>query len=151
MRSFSARLGGLVVTLGLGWFLFLWTRSAWRNYWLLTDSQQGMATVTKKHWGGHGQVVYKYVVNQKEYVGTSSRNSKDPRYSKVQPGEESILYFSASHPWLSLLYKPRTFLEGWPVLIIVLPLEIFALITIIKPTSKWVFDLNDKKEDHAAS
>lgn len=150
MRSFAPRLPGLVIALGLGYFLFLQARSAWANYWLRTDSQQAMATLIKKHWGGHGQFVYRYVVNDREYIGVSSRNWQDEHYSKVQPGDESPVHFSASHPSISRLYKPRTVVEGLPVLIVVMFLELFAVMSVIKPRSKWAFDFSDRKENHAA-
>ena len=134
------------MSLGLGWFLFGWARSARMDYWLRTDGQQGMAIIIKEDWGGHGKMVYRYRVNEREYVGISSRDYQDPRYRNVQPGEEASVYFSASHPWLSLLYKPRSFLVGWPALFIVVPLEILALITLVKPTSPWAFNVGDTKE-----
>jgi hypothetical protein len=146
MRSFAPRLPGLAIAIGLGYFLFLQARSAWANYWLRADSQQGMAKIIKKHWGGHGRFVYRYVVNGSEYFGASSRNWQHERYSKVQPGDESIVYFSASHPWISLLYKPRAVIEGLPVLVIVMFLEFFAVMSVIKPGSKWAFDFSERKE-----
>src|SRR5882672_4933409 len=105
MRSFSPRLVGLILAAGLGYFLVRQAQSAWKNYWLLEDSQQGVALVTKEHWGGHDRVVYRYVVNEKQYTGASFRNWQDQRFSKVKAGDNSAVYFSASHPWLSLLYK----------------------------------------------
>jgi len=150
MRSFSPRLVGLILAAGLGYFLVRQALSGWRNYWLLEDSQQAVAIVSKEHWSGHKLVVYQYVVNGKQYTGTSFRNWEDPRYGNVQAGGESVVYFSASHPWLSLLYKPRTVVEGLPVLIIVLVLEVFAVVTIIRPKSSWAYDLNDRKEKHVA-
>jgi hypothetical protein len=87
-------------------------------------------------------VGYEYVVDQKHYSGRSGRNWKDQK--EVQVGEESVVYFSASHPWLSLLYMPQTVLEGLPVIIIVLVLEAFAVITIIRPKSGWAFSLIEK-------
>jgi len=148
MHSFPARLAGLVLATALGYFLFGWARTAWINYWLLTDSREGMAAVTKMHWGGHGRVVYQYIANGKKYTGASSRNWQDLRYREVKPGGESIVYYSASHPWISQLYKPRAIVEGWPVLLIVLPLEFMALMTLIKPNSGWAFNIDEKKQDY---
>jgi hypothetical protein len=77
----------------------------------------------------------RYKVNQREYTGRSGRNWRDPRYSQVQVDEKSAVYFSASHPWLSLLYKPDAILEGAPVILIALVLEFLVILTIVNPKS----------------
>ena len=43
-----------------------------------------------------------------------------------------------------LLYLPDTLLEGFPVILIVVGIEAFAVFTIINPKSGWVLDLLDK-------
>jgi hypothetical protein len=150
MGSFSTRLTSLIIALVLGYFILGWFQSAWMNYWLLTDGERGLATVINENWSGHQRVVYRYVVNQKDYTGLSYRNREDQRYSNVQPGDESIVYFSVSHPWLSQLNKPYAVSEGWPILLILLPLEFFAVLTFIKPGSKWAFNLSGGKGNHTA-
>ena len=150
MGSFSTRLTSLIIALVLGYFILGWVQSAWMNYWLKADSERGLATVIKENWSGHGRIVYRYVVNQREYTGVSYRNREDPRYSKVQPGDESIVYFSVSHPWLSQLNKPSAVLEGWPILLIVLPLEFFAVMTFLKTESKWAFNFEGGKGNNGA-
>jgi hypothetical protein len=145
--SLSPRLIGLIIAIVLGDFLFGWAREAWTNYWLLKDGQQGMAVVTHELWSGHNAVGYKYTVNQNEYTGKSGRNWQEEKYSNVQVGDKSVVYFSLSHPWLSLLYKPRMLVEGWPVVLIALFFELFAVTTIINPKCNWAFDLSDKKRN----
>lgn len=144
MTSRGARLTGLVLALALGQFLFLRVRSTWTNYWLLSDARHGTAIVTKELWSGHNAVGYKYVVDQKQYSGHSGRNWKEKKEAQV--GDETVVYFSASHPWLSLLYMPQGVLDGLPVIIIVLVIEMFAVITIIKPKSGWAFSLLEKEQ-----
>lgn len=143
MTARGARIVGLIIALALGDFLYVRAHFAWIDYWLLTDGRQGTAIVTHELWSGHNGVGYKYIIAEKEYTGRSSRNSSE-KYDRVQPGEQSIVFFSASHPWLSSLNKPETVLAGWPVILIVVAFEIFALITIIKPTSGWAFSLMEK-------
>jgi hypothetical protein len=145
MRSSLSQLGNLTIALVLGYFLFLQTQFTWTKYWLLKDYQQGMAVVTKETWSGHNKVDYKYVVGQKEYTGRSYRNWEDPVYSQVRVGGESVVFFSASHPWLSLLYKPHTVVEGIPALAVAVILELFAIVSLIRPKSKWAFSSADKK------
>lgn len=145
MRSYQLRLAGLFMAIVLGDFFFLQVRSDWRNYWLRTDPQQGMATIMKKYWGGHGNYVYQYSVNLKQYAGRSQRNWRDPQYSNVLPGDQAVVFYSASHPWLSQLYKPDTVIQGLPVLVIAFLIELIAIVTIIRPNSKWAFDAGDKK------
>jgi hypothetical protein len=144
VRSPPQRFLVLIVLLPLAWWLYLQARSSWRGYWLLKDGQQAMAVLTEDYWGGHGQVVYRYTVNEQLYTGVSSRNWKDERYSKVKIGEQAAVYFSASHPWLSLLYKPDSYLDVLPALI-ASTLVFFVVLTAVNPRSKWAFNLDDKR------
>lgn len=140
--SLSSRIQGLIIASILGWFLSGQVRSAWAGYWLLKDPQAGMAVVTARHWSGHNAMDYRYTVNGKNYAGVCGRNWQDPRYSRVEAGEESIVYFSASHPWISCLYKPKAVIEGLPVIVIVLFIEALAIVTIVNPESRWAFNFN---------
>jgi hypothetical protein len=142
----SARVFGLIIVLFLGDFLYLRVQEAWTNYWLLTDGQQGMATITNELWSGHNGVGYIYTVNLTEYHGKGGRNWPDARYSNVQIGGKSVVYFSSSHPWLSQLNMPRALVGGLPVVIIVLVLEAFAIITVINPRSGWAFNFNVERK-----
>ncbi|PYU33229.1 MAG: hypothetical protein DMG31_09365 [Acidobacteria bacterium] len=145
MTFLSARFFAAVVAVFLGWLLFGWTTDTWRSYWLRKDGQQGIAVVTKELWTGHDSVAYRYTVNEKEYAGQSMRNWREQKYSRVGLGERSVVYFSASHPWLSLLFKPDTAVEGLPVLLLVVVLEALALLTIINPKSRWALNFSGTK------
>ena len=146
MTARGARWTALILALALGQCLYLQARSAWTNYWLLHDARRGSATVTKELWSGHDAVGYTYVVDQTQFSGRSGRNSQDPQ--PVQVGGVTTVYYSASHPGISLLYMPQTVLEGLPVIIIVLVFEAFACITIINPKSGWAFSLADKQPEN---
>lgn len=128
----------------LGSFLYGQARMSWISYWLMTDGRQGVAIVTNELWSGHDVVDYKYTVDQREYRGRSQRNWEDPKYSHVGIGQESVVYFSPSHPWLSLLYKPRTLIVGLPVLVVALLMESLFIITIINPRSNYAMNLTGK-------
>lgn len=141
MRSLPPRFFILILLIPLVWWLSLQVRSSWKNYWLLADGQPGVAVVAKDYWGGHGQVVYHYEVNGKQYTGVSSRNWKDEKYRTVKIGEQTVAYFSASHPWLSLLYKPDGYLNPLPALI-ALTLAGFVVVTALNPKSKWALNLD---------
>ena len=145
MQPRSRRLVGLAVAIVLGYFFYLRVREGWLNYWLRTDSQQCTAKITADYWGGHGQVVYYYDLKQKHYTGVSGKNWRDPHYSDARPGSEAVVYYSASHPWLSALYIPDTVITAFPVLVVALVIELIAVVTIINPGSKWAFDLSEKK------
>ena len=147
MTARGARFAALLLALALGQFLYLRARSAWTNYWLLRDAQHGTALVTSERWSGHGAVNYSYEVDRKEYNGHGGRNWKDEK--KVEVGDRAVVYFSASHPWLSGLYMPGGVLEGLPVILIVLVLETFAVITIIAPRSGWALSLMEKEKKNA--
>jgi hypothetical protein len=139
------RIFALIIALFLGWFLVSYARWCWHDYWLRKDGREGIAIVTHPLWTGHNAVAYRYTVNGKEYTGESGRNYRDPRYMHVQPGERSVVYYSASHPWLSSLRWPEVIAQGWPVVLLVLFFEALAVITIIDPKSKWAFDLRGRR------
>jgi hypothetical protein len=141
-KALPTRLCGLILAVFLGDFLYVQARSSWINYWLLDDGKQGVAVVTHELWSGHGIVGYKYTVGGIEYTGKSRRNSEDVRYQNVKIGDKSVVYFSNSHPWLSLLEKPRMVIEVLPVIIIASFIELFAVISTINPESKWALNLS---------
>ena len=138
------RLTAIFVALFLGQFLYLRAHESWINYWLLTDSKQGTATVTNESWSGHDRVGYTYMVGRQEFAGKDGRPRHTQKDNGLHVGEQAVVYYSESHPWLSLLDKPRTVLEGLPVVVIVLIIEVFAIIAIIKPKSGWA--LGSEKE-----
>jgi hypothetical protein len=137
----SARSSVTVLAIFLGVMLFFMCRGWWLEYWLVMDGQTGTAYVTDIYDGTHGgSFSYTYSVGQRTYTGHSKRNWRDPRYSAVEPGEHCPVYFSASHPWLSLLYPPNSVFTGWPVVLFLLMMEAIALTTIISPKSRWAFN-----------
>jgi hypothetical protein len=141
MRSPPTRFLILILLMPLGWWLYLQSRASWQAYWILNDCQQGIAVITKEFWGGHGRLVYRYAVNGKQFTGVSSPDWKDAKYRNVKIGEEAVVYYSASHPWLSLLHKPEGFIQLLPALI-ALTLVGFIVVTAIKPKSKWALNVD---------
>jgi hypothetical protein len=103
----------LVLVIVLGLFLVSWISGVREEHWLLKDAQEGIAMVTKDLWTGHNGVAYRYTVNHKEYTGEGMRNYQDPRYRNVHPGDKSVVYYSASHPWMSRLRRPDRIGEGF--------------------------------------
>src|ERR1700720_3353814 len=137
-----ARVSALVIAIILGLFLVGLISSVRAEYWLLKDAEEGIAIVTKDLWTGHNGVAYRYTVNHKEYTGEGMRNYQDPRYRNVHPGDKSVVYYSASHPWMSSLRRPDRIGEGLPVVLLVLFFETLAVITLINPQHKWAFNIN---------
>jgi hypothetical protein len=126
--------------------LFFMCHGWWLEYWLFKDGQTGTAFVTEIYDGTHGgSFSYWYSVDQRTYTGHSKRNWRDPRYSAVEPGEHCPVYFSASHPWLSLLYPPNGVFTGWPVVLFALMIEACAIAAIISPKSRWVLNLGSEQ------
>jgi hypothetical protein len=110
----------------------------WRQHWILKDGQQGMAVVTQVL--SHDSITYRYVVSLKDFTGRDFRSWQDPRYAHVGIGEHTVIYFSTSHPWLSLINRPRGDVpEGLPLLILVWFIAARLFIAAIKPKSKWAF------------
>ncbi|HEX9048890.1 MAG TPA: hypothetical protein VF988_17830 [Verrucomicrobiae bacterium] len=145
MKPFARRVVGLVIAIALGQFFYLRIHEGWLHYWLLTDAAEGKAKITANYWAGHGQVVYYYDVKQAHYSGVSGKNWRAQNYNDVGPGSETVVFYSASHPWLSSLCMPSSVVSGIPVLVVAFVIELFAMITIIKPESKWAFNLDEKK------
>ena len=111
---------------------------------MMKDAQQGTATITEPHWGGHDVYVYQYEVAGKRYAGASYRDWQDPKYSNVQPGGKAPVYFSASHPWVSLLHRPKAVIEALPVVVVMLALEVFAIVAVLRPESAWGLNLGGR-------
>jgi hypothetical protein len=128
-------------------FIVLPAEDGWTSYWLLRDGKRGKAVITEVLWTGHDGVAYRYRVNGKEYAGKGGRNHEDPRYRVygAQVGEESIVYYSASHPWLSQLQRPRTVVEGLPVVILAWVILGLMLVTIVNPRHRWALQLGQSE------
>jgi len=118
-------------------------RGWWGDYWLLRDGQRSTGLVTGTT--GRNSVVYRYTVNEKEYKGRCPRNWRDPKYSRVGPGEETVIYYSASHPWISCVNKPEAVGVGLPVWLLALVFEILAIVTIVNPYSRWALPTGIRK------
>jgi hypothetical protein len=146
MGSFAPRLFSLIVATALAAMLVSAARQSWMHYWLLQDGRQGMAMVTSEVWSGHNAVNYKYVGNHKEFAGASARNWKEEKYRNVRVGEESVVFFSASHPWLSALSMPDGVITGLPGLIVALLMEFFFVMTVINPKGRWALKIRDRKQ-----
>src|SRR5271156_2153196 len=95
------RISCLAVAIFFGYsFIFKVSYNMRAQYWLSLDAKQTMARITKVHSQG---VNYKYSVDGKEYSNESQRNWEHD----VGVGQESIVFYSSSHPWLSSVTKPR--------------------------------------------
>lgn len=115
------------------------------NYWLLRDGQQGVAVVLKDHLS-HGRIEYRYRVNQGVYTGQDVRSWQNPKYAHVTAGEESIVYFSSSHPWLSAINLPRgVMFEGLPVVLFIWLILVGLIIAVVKPSSSWALDFSGQR------
>jgi hypothetical protein len=118
------RLVGLILILFSGQFFSSLGVHQRNAYWLRTDMEQGRAVLMKKAWSGHGAFDYRYSVSQEKHRGVGRpdwRQKPAPRIGDIVP-----VYFSTSHPWISSLEKPSTFLQD-------LPMTVFFLILLTPP------------------
>jgi len=138
----------LLFALLLGYaFVFTPARQVWKDHWLVRDGQEGTAVITKEHWAGHGVVVYRYRVGQKVYTGQDRRSRQNSKYAHAVPGEESVVYFSSSHPWLSAINLPRNVgIEGLPVVMLAWLIEVSLFITLVNPKSSWALRLGGQRQ-----
>ena len=128
----------------LGYFFVVEpVRQVWHDYWLVRDAQQTVAVITKEHWAGHDVVLYRNSVNGQEYEGQDRRSYQGPKYARVMPGENSVIYFSSSHPGLSAINRPRIgMVEGLPVILIAWMIEGLLLGTLINPRGRWALNFS---------
>ena len=133
----SRRAQAAMVGILLGALLFIIARVWWANYWIIKDGQTGTALVTA--FVRHSRAKYTYIAYQTTYSGISFRDRSSPPCSSDIWGTHCPIYFSASHPWLSRLYRPDSVIQGWPVALIALLIEVRALLTLLNPRSKWAF------------
>jgi hypothetical protein len=102
--SFEKPYERLTMALVVGCVLAMFSVAWWEYCWLIVDGRRGVAVVTEEH--SHGIVDYEYVVKGVQYTGRSQRNWDEEKYRNVGVGQKSIVFFSASHPWLSSLETP---------------------------------------------
>jgi hypothetical protein len=142
-----ARVSAALLALLMGYFFVFQTISGiWVQHWLVKDGTPGMAVVTKEHWAGHNVVVYQYRVGQQVYTGQARRSLQNPKYAHVIGGEKTIVYFSASHPWISAIDLPSIVtIPGLPVVLLAWLLEAGFIITAINPKSRWALDLSGQR------
>jgi len=88
------------------YFVYGPVQQVWRDHWLVIDGKEGVGVVTQEHWAGHDVVVYQYRVGSKVYTGQDARSYRNPKYARVMPGEKTVVYFSSSHPWISVINLP---------------------------------------------
>jgi hypothetical protein len=139
----SPRTQASIIAIVLAYCLSLAFQNWWLNYWVLKDGQTTTALVIRAHWRGHGKLEYSYLVKEKEYKGYC-RWRRDSHVTTLAGGHNPV-FFSASHPWLSSLYRPDEVLEDLPVVLLLLLLEAFAVATLIQPKSRWAFRFGSRK------
>jgi hypothetical protein len=123
----------IVVSLILfGYPLYLGGQALWEEHWLNADGQQTIGIVTRDH-NQHNTIDYRYAVGLKEYTGTGKRNWEDYKFRNVHArvGDQVVVYFSASHPWISTLNMTASG-AIWVVLIGPLLILVVWLFIIIK-------------------
>jgi hypothetical protein len=115
----------------------------WTDYWLAFDAQRSLAVITKEH--SHGVVDYRYVVNKAEYLGCSMRNWDEPKFRDVGVGQESVVFFSSSHLWLSSLEAPGFSAHTAIPTFIVIMLEMAFTAALIRDLPLWLRALQENK------
>ena len=139
------RLGllGMAIVLGYSFIFRTMLFPSWTHYWLTKDAAQTMAVVTEQH--SHGVVDYKYSIGATKFTGRSQCNWEQEKYREVGVGQESIVFYSSSHPWLSSLETPQFPRSGTIVLLIALPIEFFLIMTAVNPRSVWALNILNKQ------
>jgi hypothetical protein len=121
----------LALALFVGGMTFSGLRGYWADFWIFQSPKQVTATVTAQQ--SHGVCEYQYVVNGIPYVGHGQRGRNLPQQAQV--GTPVLVYFSASHPWLSSPDTPG--FSPWQALTIMallLVAELFLVKAVIRPS-----------------
>lgn len=117
-------------------FIFKISYEMWTEYWLSIDAKQTTALVTKVRGQG---VYYNYDINGKEYYNHSQRNWEHD----VSEGQESAVFYSSSHPWLSSVTTPEFQPLGIIVILISLVAELVLVMGAIDPS--WAIQNKKRK------
>jgi hypothetical protein len=98
--------GGMVLyVLCAAVFVWVCVSNTRENFWLLTDAQRGKAFITGE--SGGKTFDYEYDVRGTRYRGTTPRSWLGKEGVGLRPGREAVVYYSATHPWLSSLTMPK--------------------------------------------
>jgi len=145
------RFWATVLSVVLGYFFVVQpVELSWMEYWLLKDGQQGTGIVTGVSWTGHGGIAYQYHANQVEYTGVDAVRGYNHGHGDMSPpavaGQHLVVYFSASHPWLSRLNRPSGWVPyGLPLLVGIWVLVGLLILTAIKPDNRWALGLGERR------
>ena len=125
----------LIPMIFIGTLIYSHAHRIWIDYWVSKDGQRVSAQVTEaysKHFFD-----YRYTVDGKEYAGNDYRDWEDEQIHKLQVGEQTTVFISASHPWLSSLRSIRLAWVAFPFITLLLLLEAFLLVVIFDPSGRW--------------
>jgi hypothetical protein len=98
-------------------FAVMYWRETRERYWILHDGVRSTARVTSE--GGHDTIHYTYSAAGTSFSGRGPRDYRDERYAHVGIGGESVVWYSASHPWISTPRWPDSVLIGLPWIVVV--------------------------------
>ena len=102
---------GLIAGVVLWTMLAVWYWGDVRErYWILHDGVRTIGHVTGE--GGHNVIYYTYRAAGTRFSGGGPRDYRDERYAHVGVGGESVVWYSASHPWISTPCRPDSVLDG---------------------------------------
>lgn len=135
----------LILVLGYP-FIVSPAREVWANYWILRDGRQVRGVITGEPLFANGTTcIYHYRVNGKTYDGQGSQSLQYPGDVHVVEGRAVTVFFSSSHPWLSVLrWPPGVMFGGLPVVLFVWLIEVGLVTTFVKPSSRWAFDFSGR-------
>lgn len=108
--------------------------TAWKIHWLLIDGWHGTAIIV---YTSKGNASYTYTVNNKTYNGSDS--------SVKTPGETAEVYYSDSHPWLSLLKKPNSIFPVVLKVVLTVAVASFLVLAILRPGGVRLGKLNSSE------
>lgn len=152
-KDWLASLARLIVLIPMVLFgnqLRRYCHTVWIDHWLSKDAKTTHALVTQIH--PKRVFDYRYSVNGKEYTGTSNRNWEDEKVHALQAREETTVFFSASHPWLSSFQTSQITWAAFPIMVLILLFELFFLAVLVDPkgrgsVSRWLLDVRSERQN----
>ena len=124
------RIVRIVCILAFTGLSIVYWRVIYRNYWILKDGVQSTGIVTEVDRGA--AIHYRYVVRETTYFGYGRREYRNHMDIEVGVDGNSVVWYSSSHPWLSVANRPTTVLFALPWIVIVMGLDLLCIVGLVK-------------------
>jgi hypothetical protein len=103
---------------------------AWKAFWLIKDSKGTLGTITRTY--PKRIFDYQYTADGKIYAGRDDRNLASEQFRKLRVGDNTLVFFSSSHPSFSTFEVRKSRIQVMPYFCLLLLLETLFLVIFFK-------------------